>query len=190
MLKWIDENVGPDHYMKWTEFDHPQLGKVELGGCDVKFVSQNPPTPYLEQEVAKHTRFMLRMMKMLPSLTIDTLKTTQLAEDVFKVEAVVGNIGYMPTYVFKEGLKSKRLKGVSLEMSGLEVLQGEAKADLGHLEGHSGLKANGWSISQSTSQVAPLRKKAEWVVRGKKGDAFEILCASGKAGKTSVKGVL
>ncbi|MBQ9925271.1 MAG: zinc carboxypeptidase [Clostridia bacterium] len=190
MVKWIDENISPDHYMAWKEYEHPQLGKVELGGCDAKFVSQNPPTPYLEQEVAKHTRFMLRMIKMLPSLTIDTLKTTQLGEDIFKVEAIVGNIGYMPTYVFKEGLKSKRLKGVSLEMSGLEVLQGAVKADLGHLEGHGGLKAAGWGITQGTSQPAPLRKKAEWVVRGKKGDAFEILCDSGKAGKTSVKGTL
>ncbi|MBQ5760822.1 MAG: hypothetical protein IIV85_03605, partial [Clostridia bacterium] len=173
-----------------TEFDHPQLGKVELGGCEAKFVSQNPPPAYLEQEVAKHTRFMLRLIKMLPSLTIDTVQTTQLGEDVFKVEAIVGNIGYMSTYVFKEGLKSKRLKGVSLEMTGLEVLQGKAKADLGHLEGHSGLIAGGWGISQSTSQQAPLRKKAEWVVRGKKGDAFEILCDSGKAGKTAIKGTL
>ena len=190
MVKWIDENVGPDHYMKWTEFDHPQLGKVELGGCEAKFVSQNPPPAYLEQEVAKHTRFMLRLIKMLPSLTIDTVQTTQLGEDVFKVEAIVGNIGYMSTYVFKEGLKSKRLKGVSLEMTGLEVLQGKAKAELGHLEGHSGLIAGGWGISQSTSQHAPLRKKAEWVVRGKKGDAFEILCDSGKAGKIAIKGTL
>lgn len=190
MVKWIDENVGPDHYMAWKEFDHPQLGKVELGGCEAKFVSQNPPIPYLEQEVAKHTRFMLRLMKLLPALSIDEVKTTQLGEDIFKIEAVAGNRGYMPTYVFKEGMKSKRMKGVSLEMTGVEVLEGAAKVELGHLEGHSGLYNSGWGITMATGRRAPLWKKASWVVRGKKGDVFEIICDSGKAGKVVASGIL
>lgn len=190
MVKWMDENVGPDHYMSWKEFDHPQLGKVEFGGCEAKFVSQNPPIPFLEQEVAKHTRFLLRLMKLLPSLHVDEMKTTELGDGIFKVEAIVGNRGYMPTYVFKEGMKSKRMKGVSLEISGVEVLEGAKKTDIGHLEGHSGLYNCGWGITQTTGQRAPLRKKVSWVVRGKKGDAFELICDSGKAGKISVKGNL
>lgn len=190
MVKWIDEHVGPDHYMDWKEIDHPQLGKVELGGCEAKFVSQNPPVPYLEQEVEKHTRFMLRLMKLLPTLHVDEVKTTQLGEDIFKIEAVVGNRGYMPTYVFKEGMKSKRMKGVSAEMTGVEVLEGSVKAELGHLEGHSGLFNSGWGITQTTGRRAPLFKKASWVVRGKKGDVFEIVCDSGKAGKVTASGIL
>ena len=190
MIRWIDENVGPDHYMAWKPFDHPQLGPVELGGCDAKFISQNPPAPYLEQEVAKHTRFLLRLVRLLPSLSIDRVEKTQLSEDIWQIEAVAGNRGYMSTYVFREGLKSKRLEGVSLELCGLPVLQGDAKARLGHLEGHSGLIAGGWGITQSTDQAGPLRKKAQWVVRGKAGDPFEIVCASGKAGKITYRGTL
>ena len=36
----------------------------------------------------------------------------------------------------------------------------------------------------------PLFKKASWVVRGKKGDVFEIVCDSGKAGKVTASGIL
>ena len=190
MVKWIDNNVDPDYYMAWKPFEHPQLGMVEIGGCDPKFVSQNPPTPYLEREVQKHTRFMLRLIKLLPSLNIDTVETEKLGEGIYKVKAIAGNMGYMPTYVFKEGLKSKRLKGVSLSLKGLPVLSGAECAELGHLEGHSTYINAGWGISQNTAQAAPLRKKAEWVVHGNEGDEFEIVCGSGKAGTVSIKGKL
>lgn len=190
MVKWMDENVGPDHYMSWKEFHHPQLGMVELGGCEAKFVSQNPPIPYLEQEIAKHTRFLLRLMKLLPSLHVDEVKTTELGDGIFKVETIIGNRGYMPTYVFKEGTKSKRLKGVSVSIDGPEILNGEKKTDLGHLEGHSGLYNSGWGITMTTAQRDPLRKKASWVVRGEKGDPFTLTCDSGKAGRLIFKGNL
>ncbi|MEA4920518.1 MAG: M14 family metallopeptidase [Clostridiaceae bacterium] len=190
MLKWVDENIGKDVFMPWTSFDHPQLGMVELGGCDSKFVAQNPPPRYLKQELLKHTRFMLRLMKLLPSLTVDDVQVKQLGEDIFKVEVTCGNMGYMPTYVFKEGLKAKRLKGVSLQLDGIEVLEGPSKSELGHLEGHGGYSVSAWGVSQGTAQNAPLRKKAAWIVRGRKGDGFTIVCTSGKAGKTSVKAEL
>lgn len=190
MLKWIDANIGDGVYQPWTAFEHPQLGTVEIGGCDAKYVSQNPPVHYMEQELAKHTAFMLRLVRLLPSLAIDSVKTTPLAQDIFRIEAVCGNMGYMSTYVFKEGLKSKRLKGVSLQLSGVEVLEGDSPAELGHLEGHSGYVLSSWGISQGTAQQAPLRKKASWVVRGQKGDSFEIICQSGKAGKCVYKGTL
>lgn len=190
MVKWMDENVGPDHYMSWKEFDHPQLGKVELGGCEAKFVSQNPPIPFLEQEAAKHTGFLLRLMKLLPSLHVDEVRTKEVSDGIFQVETIIGNRGYMPTYVFKEGMKSKRLKGVSVSIEGVEVLNGKKKTELGQLEGHSGLYNSGWGITMTTAQRGPLRKKASWIVRGKKGDPFEIVCTSGKAGKVTVKGNL
>lgn len=190
ILKWIDENIGKDVYKEWTAFEHPQLGTVELGGCDAKFVSQNPPPAYLEQEVQKHTAYILRLPFILPCLSVDTVKTEELGGGLFRVEAICGNRGFMPTYVFKEGLKSKRLKGVSLEIKGLEVVDGKVKAELGHLEGHSGYNAMTRGVSVATAQTAPLRKKATWIVKGQKGQEFEILCSSGKAGEFTVKAAL
>ena len=190
MLRWVDENAGKDVYMPWKSFKHPQLGEVEIGGCDTKFISQNPPLPYLEQEIKKHTAFLLRATSLLPDLTIEDVGVEQLAEDIFRIEAVCGNMGYMPTYVFKEGLKSKRLKGVSLSVEGVELLEGKAETDLGHLEGRSGYRLSAWGITQGTSQINPLRRRASWVVRGKKGQGFRIVCKSGKAGTHVYEGTL
>ena len=190
VLHWIDDNVFPDCFQPWTGFDHPQLGYVEIGGCDSKFISQNPPPAYLEQELEKHTRFLLRLPNILPDLKLDSLTTRQLDGSTWLVEAVCGNHGYMPTYVFKEGLKSKKLKGVSLELTGLELLEGRAKVELQHLQGGSGYAAGSYGVSFSNYRKGPMRKKASWLVKGNPGDKFSVEVISGKAGRFSVEGEL
>ena len=68
--KWIDENVPQLASGKpnkdWTPFNHPQLGKVEIGSIDFKYTWQNCPPGYLEQEVEKNTAFCIRMAAALP----------------------------------------------------------------------------------------------------------------------------
>lgn len=52
LLKWSDEKLGGKGYVDWYEFDHPQLGKVELGGWDSHFAFRNPPPDFLEAEIS------------------------------------------------------------------------------------------------------------------------------------------
>ena len=58
--QWIDENAKQNKavpILGWTPYDHPQLGKVEIGGPDFKFTWQNCPIGFLEQEVEKNTNW-------------------------------------------------------------------------------------------------------------------------------------
>ena len=188
-LKWLDENVGKEAFKPWTEFDHPQLGRVEIGGGDVKFLFQNPPVPYLEQELKKHTAFMLRLIKMLPRLRLENISTKKVSEGVFEVSAECANIGYMPTYVFKEALKIKRLRGISVSVSGVETIGG-SEISLGHLEGRMAKKAQSRGITMSTELAGDMRKKVAFIVKGKEGDSFELTCQSPRGGSFTVRGVL
>src|SRR5262249_59892410 len=54
LVKWADETY-PDAYVDWYEFDHPELGKVELGGWDIINYWFNVPFDRLEREVAPHS---------------------------------------------------------------------------------------------------------------------------------------
>ena len=45
-----DDKMGSDVFKAWTPFDHPDLGKVEIGGWK-KFGQNNPLPPYLDDEV-------------------------------------------------------------------------------------------------------------------------------------------
>ena len=44
ILQWADENAGEDAYVEWYEFEHPQLGKLEIGGWN-QYVHLAQPTP-------------------------------------------------------------------------------------------------------------------------------------------------
>ena len=53
--RWCTENGIPDCFLPWQEFDHPTLGKVEIGGMNPKFFSQNPPAEALEEFIVRRT---------------------------------------------------------------------------------------------------------------------------------------
>jgi len=67
LLAWADENV-TDGYVDWYEFDHPQLGAVELGGWNSAGLFVNPPAHLLEAEVAPHTDLAIFQALCAPAL--------------------------------------------------------------------------------------------------------------------------
>lgn len=192
VLQWLDANLKPEEGFKpWTKIAHPQLGEVEVGGVYSKFVEQNPPIPFLEQEIAKHVRFMLREIKALPWVQFDRVKTQKLAQDLYRVEAVVGNTGFMSTYVFKEGLKNPELKPLCVELSGFdEMIEGKACAEIGHLEGYSSIRTLEWGIPARSVETGAFCKKVSWIVRGKEGTALHLTCSGARIGKVETEIVL
>lgn len=185
VIQWLDANLTPEEGFKpWTTFQHPQLGEVEIGGVNSKFVEQNPPCKFLEEEISKHVRFMLREVKTLPRVVFDSIKSEKLADGLYRIEAVVGNLGYMPTYVFREGLKNKQMKPLTVTLNGFnEMVQGKAEQEIGHLAGFSGIRTMDWGIPARSMETEPYRKKVTWIVRANEGDTLDIQCTSSKTGK-------
>ena len=182
-VKWIDEQNDGDGLKPWTKFDHPQLGEVEIGGIDYKHVVQNPPPKFLRQELEKHTRFMLRQIKTLPRLSFTDIKTENLAGDVYKVEVRIGNSGYLSTYVFKEALKLKTMKPLTVTLTGAELIEGKEKEEIGQLEGFSGIGGYNAGLGASSFQKQPVEKKVTWIVRGEKGAKLDLCVSGARIGK-------
>ncbi|MBR5520505.1 MAG: hypothetical protein IKU54_00765 [Oscillospiraceae bacterium] len=187
IYKWIDENVpmlkSGKPIKEWTEYDHPQLGKVEIGGMDFKYTWQNCPPGYLEQEVEKNTNFCLRMAMTCPKLVIDSLTAEKLGEGVYKLNAKVSNTGYLPTFVTNE---AKRLKvdkelTVKLDVTG-EIVTGKADGKMGHLEGFSGVKSSYAWDNITTRNHAPFTKVLSWVVKADEGTEAVVTVSGPKAG--------
>ena len=167
----------------WTPFEHPQLGEVEIGGVDYKYVAQNPPIKFLVQELEKHTRFMLRQVKTLPLVRFDKIDVTHMAGDVYKIEAYVMNTGFLPTYVFKEALKLKSLKELTVTIDGAEVLEGKAKQGIGHLAGFSGIHGFNSGLGANTMQSEACEKKVTWIVKAPAGTQLTFTCEGGRMGR-------
>jgi len=190
-LKWLDENNDGIGFKDWTKFNHPVLGEVEIGGLDNKTVVQNPPVKFLPQEVEKHTRFILRYVKTLPRLSLDQIKATSLSGDCWQIEAVVENLGYLPTYILKEALDVKRAKPLTAELCGAsEYIAGKAKDEIGHLQGFSGVRTGYGHIGPSTGAHEPFAKKLSWVVKAVPGTELTLTVSAPRAGKVSTTIIL
>ena len=188
--KWIDENVpevkSGKPIKEWTEFDHPQLGKVEIGSIDFKYTWQNCPPGYLEREVEKNTAFCLRMAMTLPKLTIDSLKAEKEADDIYKITAVVSNIGYLPTFVCNEAKSLKVDKPLTADIAFEgEVVMGNKTENIGHIEGFSGVNAAYVQGGVNTFKHDPFTKQIEWVVKAKSGTDLTLTVKGVKAGSVT-----
>ena len=95
LYKFLDSNY-PGQYVKdWTPFEHPQLGRVEIGGIDPKWVFQNPPPDLLEAETVKNTAFALALANTLPRVTVADAAVTSLGDGVSKIVVRWRNDGFL-----------------------------------------------------------------------------------------------
>ncbi len=189
MLSWNDRELGGSGFSPWTPFDHPQLGRVEVGGWKTKFTHQNPPSKFLRAECEKLARFALAHASTAPRLTAD-LRAEELSPGVRRLELRVENTGYLPTNVTRVAADKKLVKPVKALLTlpdGAELVSGEPEADLGHLAGRSALVGGGWK-GPAFFQGLPSdhAKRCVWVVRGDGPVGVEV--RSEKAGVVRLKG--
>lgn len=185
-LTWIQENA-PEAFKPWTEFDHPQLGKVEIGGFDWKFTIQNAPKHLLTQECEKITKFMVRWAKCMPRLVIDCVKAEKLAENSWKIEAVVSNAGFLPTYLSEKAKKLGVAKTVTVAIDCAEgLVSGEAETDLGDLSSYALTKTGYHYYGNIDTETSPqISKKVTWIYNGPAKDI--TVTASTPKGGVAVK---
>ena len=184
-MKWVKENA-PEYYEDWKPFHHETFGDIEIGGFNFKFSQQNPPESFLNGVLEQMTRFMIRFAQSMPRLTIDTLTYEKVSDDIYKVTAVVGNLGYLPTNLTEEAKNLNISKEVEVTISGGKVISGLEKTKIGNLEGY-GSTSTGTNFygNISTDYNAKARKKLTWVVQAKSGTEITVSCAQEKSGKAS-----
>jgi len=183
LLKWSDEVLEGRGYIDWYTFDHPQLGKVELGGWDMLYAWRNPPPQFLEKEVAPFADWLVWHLLISPRLELHSTEITPLGEDTFLLRLVVQNTGWLPTYVSKKALERKVSRGVICEITVPEdakLKSGKTREEVGQLEGRAYTSAGltVWSLSGDTSD----RAKVEWIVKGTPGSIVKLEAKHERAG--------
>jgi murein tripeptide amidase MpaA len=164
MLQWSDTVLEGKGYIDWYPFKHPQLGEVELGGWDAMYAFRNPPPPFLEREVAKFPRWVLWHTLISPLLQLHSLVVEPLGANVWKIRAVIENVGWLPTNVSRKALEKKAVRGVVAEITlpeGALLKTGRPREDLGQLEGRSHKECAPVVWTQDPTDN---RAKVEWTV--------------------------
>lgn len=184
MIKFSEEN-DLDAFKPWTKIDHPQFGEVEVGGFNHKFLLQNCPCKFLKEEVEKATKFSLRYLLALPKLNIEDTIVTKLADNMYKVEAVVANDGYMPTYLSNEAKKLKKDESIKVTIENCKVLSKDKTIEIDSLGGYSlcDTSSSLYGNLQTTNRN-DIACKVEWIIETG-DDNITIMAYNNKCGKVS-----
>ncbi len=182
LLKWSDEVLGGKGYVDWYEFDHPQLGKVELGGWNALYAWRNPPPEFLEKEVALFPDWLVWHLLISPKLEIYEAKATPLGEGLYQIRLVVQNTGWLPTYITKKALEKKLVRGVITEIElpeGATLRTGKPREELSQLEGRTYKPA---STTVWNADPTDDRAKVEWVAHAPHGGIVKLTARHERAG--------
>ncbi|MDZ7960497.1 MAG: M14 family metallopeptidase [Aulosira sp. DedQUE10] len=190
LLRWNDEQLSGKGYIDWYAFEHPQLGQVELGGWNTMYAWINPPPEFLEQEIAHFPDWLVWHLLISPRLEIYQTGVHNLGNEIYLLQLVVHNTGWLPTYVTQKALDKKLVKGCICEIElpdGVTLETGKLRQELGQLEGRA------YQSSYPTrrqSDPTQDRAKIEWFVRGPLGSKVQLLARHERAGVVRTEVIL
>jgi len=183
LLAWSDRQLEGKGYVEWYPFEHPQLGNIELGGWDVLHAFRNPPPQFLEKEISTFPKWLVWHLLISPKLELLETTVKALGQDAYRVQLVVHNTGWLPTYVTKKALENKVTRGVVCEIElpeGATLETGKVRETFEQLEGraYKGASPTAWSAVDPTED----RLKTTWVVRAPNGGKVKLLARHERAG--------
>ncbi len=183
MLAWADEVAPGEGYVDWYEYDHPDLGPVELGGWNNQLLIRNPPPHLLADEVKPHADWAIWHLLISPLLRLRSTEVESVGDGAWRVRVVVENTGWLPTNVTQKAIERKVVREVEARITvgdGVSVV-GDPKIQLGQLAGRVGKHSMLGGFGGTTDPTVD-RAKAEWIVRGTAGSSVAVEVWSPRAG--------
>ncbi len=188
VCKWSDTHA-PGSYVAWYSHEHPQLGRVELGGVNAMYTWTNAPSSMLKAEVAPHTDVAIYQAMASPRLEIKLAEAHSLGSDVWRVRVGVANTGWLPTDVTQHARSMKLVLPVTIEIGAsggassgvLDLVEGEARVRVGQLAGRAKYLLDGGAMSDGT----PDRHLHTWLVRGRAGLTLAVTATHPRAGTST-----
>jgi hypothetical protein len=111
-----------DAFVDWHEYDHPQYGKIEIGGFKKNFGRAHPGF-LLESDAHRNMSFTIYHCYHTPKLSIDTIIEKDLGDGLKEVTAVIANKRLMPTHSSQD-LKFKIERPDHITLTGATVVAG------------------------------------------------------------------
>lgn len=166
-LYWNDHVMNGRAFVPFAPFDHPTLGKVEIGGWKPG-VRLNPPADRIDALAEVHAAFLKDLASRLPEIALSDPKVEAKGGGVFQVTATVRNDGYLPTALVM-GVRTRKAAPVlvRLKLGEAKLLAGRAQNRIDALAGSGG------------------RQEFRWLVLAPNGGTITLEATSPKAGRAS-----
>ena len=94
-LAWSDADRDGEGFVEWRGVDHPQLGRIEIGGVVPGF-DRNPPLAMLDGLAAGHAEFIAALAAMRPQVVVEGPEVELLGGGVARIRLALRNDGEMP----------------------------------------------------------------------------------------------
>ena len=95
-MTFTDDLLFGQTFVPWTQVDHPQLGKVEVGG-DIKFTGRVPPPFHLEEECHRNFAFTMYHAAQMPAVELRNASVQSLGNNLWRVRIDAHNQHLIPT---------------------------------------------------------------------------------------------
>lgn len=95
-LAWIDAERGGEGFTDWAPFDHPQLGRVMIGGFHPD-LPITPPTDLTDGIVQAQVAFVRDILAGMPTIEIARVDVRDAGNGLYDVAVVLENSGEIPT---------------------------------------------------------------------------------------------
>jgi hypothetical protein len=111
-----------DQYLDWKPFDHPQFGRIEIGGAWKKYHGRIPPRFMSEEMCHRNAAFTIYQADEMPLIRIGETSVEKAGGGVFRVFVEVSNPKVTPTILEKAARNNvvrpdlMRLEGKNLEV--------------------------------------------------------------------------
>lgn len=111
-----------DAFVEWHAYDHPQYGKIEIGGFKKNFTRMHPGF-LMESDAHRNMAFTVYHAYHTPKLEIDTIVEKSFGDGLREVTAIISNKRLMPTHSSQD-LKYKIERPDYISLSGAKVIAG------------------------------------------------------------------
>ncbi|MFP4457593.1 MAG: M14 family metallopeptidase [Clostridia bacterium] len=166
LLKYNDENFNGKLFIDWYEFDHPQLGKVELGGWNRKFSFQNPPVNLLEEVCHKNMMFTFSHALSMPKLDIEVVKVEKINSNIYKVDCAIINRGSLNTSGSQLAKNLDKYKKIEIKLEGDIENINDKKVEFDSLDGYEKKKFSFVAkVNSEKVEIVASSKRAGTIVK-------------------------
>lgn len=170
-----------DAFVNWKEYDHPQYGKIEIGGFKKNFGRLHPGF-LMETDAHRNAAFTILHAYHTPKLSVSEVKEKDLGGGLREITATIYNERMIPTHSSQD-LKYKIERPDYISISGAKVVAGFV------VENEDFNKLTEQKVNPEKIAVDNIpgmnAVKVRWIVSGNSN--YSITVDSAKGGKASWK---
>jgi hypothetical protein len=147
----------PSAFVSWQPYDHPTLGKVEIGGM-IPYSTVAISAADVAEKIQKQIPFVRQMTGWLPKVTVEKVDIARRAPGIWKVDVWIANTGFLPFPTY-QGERCQRPSPAvaSIDVNGITLLEGKTRVPVGQLAGSGGYKKVSWLIDADDDQTVTIR---------------------------------